>query len=989
MADLVSQVKQTVELAIQHALVLQKPDGHWCGELKSNVTITSEYIFLRQALVLDLTTDGSAYTRYILAEQNRDGSWGMDNPAMQRARIFILGAGGVAKVRVFTRIFLATFGLFPWDAIPQLPVELILLPSFCPINIYSFSSWARGTIAPLLLICHHQPVYALPNGLNGLRTIPLLRSHARRQCITWILERQKETGDWAGIFPPMHASVYAFILEGYTLSDAPVRLALQALEDFAWEDRAGKRIQPCVSPVWDTALMAVALADVQYARERRPLDRALGWIKDRQLLNPRRGDWRVYRPGLEPGGYSFEYTNTWYPDVDDTAAVILAQVKHSPAAVSSETNPDGGWAAFDVESTKTFLIKIPFSNMDSLCDMSCSDITGRVLEAFGAMSRSAHHVSGTMDLGASFPGLREACTRAIDYLVSTQEDSGAWFGRWACNYVYGTSNVFCGLSYYVDDDPRVRGLVERAIEWVKAGQNADGGWGESLSYKGSSSERQGHVESTASQTAWAVMGLLAHLPYLPCSDLAVERGVIPLRFWDDKDYIRCLTIDFTYRFDDVLDVQKLESALGRLMRVGDWGQLGARIRRNGRRHEYHVPAGYSDSRPAFVFTTAEFDLRQNQEELMPSPAEFTPLLRHPDTPRKLEDWLSSDRPQLHIHAVLFTDATLLTITHPHTLFDALSRSISISAWITVLNNREEDVPRVLPFDTDPLDDLGKNKGYGRNYIEYSSVFGGIRFVIFCFRLLLEILWSRSEEEHPIRIPGRCLDRMHQVALDDLASRSEEMTDPAPFLSHSDLLAAWWVRTMVKALDVSPSRTVTFLNSFNTRAIVPEFLDQGDAVYIGNSISCGCSLSTASQILQDESLADIASQARQALADHRTPERIHAMAATQRASFTQTPHILGGSGVLLLSCTNYHKARCFEADFSAAVMKVGIPLEDRAHKLGRPSYINSVVHGGGYRLRNVIRVLGRDAEGDWWIVFRTRAGAWLVIHRELALLEGED
>ncbi|KAF9882813.1 hypothetical protein FE257_005120 [Aspergillus nanangensis] len=606
--QLVSQVEHAVQRSIDYAMGSVRPDGHWYGELKSNVTITAEYIFLRQALGLDLEADGPAYCRHILSQQNPDGSWGLapehpgdvsttteaylalkilstgvDTPSMQRARTFILNAGGIARVRVFTRIFLATFGLFPWTAVPQLPVELILLPYFCPINIYKFASWARGTIAPLLIICNHQPVYALPNGLsadndyldtlwldptnknvpygpslcdllfewdiaglafsildkvlyqlNGLRSIPLLRPYARRECMKWILDRQEKTGDWAGIFPPMHGSVYAFVLEGYALDDAPVRLGIEALENFTWEDETGKRVQPCVSPVWDTALMSIGLSDVM-SPDRPIVDRALTWVRSRQLLHPR-GDWCVYRPHLAPGGFSFEYHNSCYPDVDDTAAVILAQVKHDASAVDSPSvlaaatwilgmqNPDGGWAAFDVENDKLFLNKIPFSDMDSLCDTSCADITGRILEAFGLMILHAAPASEKATTSAThlLPALRAACTRAIDYLASTQEPTGAWFGRWGCNYIYGTSHALCGLTYFADQSPQVRKMVPPALAWIKANQNLDGGWGESLlSYR---SANQGQrASSSPSQSAWGLMGLLAHLPP---TDIAIERGVI-------------------------------------------------------------------------------------------------------------------------------------------------------------------------------------------------------------------------------------------------------------------------------------------------------------------------------------------------------------------------------------------------------------------------------------------------------------------------------
>ncbi|PYH81571.1 squalene cyclase [Aspergillus uvarum CBS 121591] len=601
--ELASLVKDTLDQATEFSRETVHPDGHWCGELKSNATITSEYVFLRYALGLDLTADGPSYVYWLLSEQNPDGSWGLapeipgdvsttteaylalkilgediTSVPMQRARTFVLQAGGVAAVRVFTRIFLATFGLFPWTSIPQIPVELVLLPSSLPINIFKLASWARGTIAPLLLICHHQPVYPLPNGqsasndyldelwtdstnknvpygkslwslaadrdaaglaftvvdkvlyqLGGLRSVPFMRTYARRKCVEWILDRQETSGDWGGIFPPMHASMYALLLEGYRLDDEPVRLGFEALERFAWQDEQGKRIQACVSPVWDTALMTVGLCDAM-STDKGHLERAVSWIRRRQIFDLR-GDWRVYRPNLAPGGFSFEYDNTWYPDVDDTAAIILAQIKQDPKSVSSFSvvqatkwilgmqNPDGGWAAFDVENDKLFLNKIPFSDMDSLCDTSCADITGRILEAFGLLVRIPDKSKTVVHL---YPQLRLACHRAIGYFASTQESNGSWFGRWGCNYIYGTSHALCGLVYFIDEDKRVQRMADLAIQWLKSIQNVDGGWGESLlTYKDPNILIKGH-KSTAAQTAWALMALLAYLPH---TDEAIERGV--------------------------------------------------------------------------------------------------------------------------------------------------------------------------------------------------------------------------------------------------------------------------------------------------------------------------------------------------------------------------------------------------------------------------------------------------------------------------------
>lgn len=598
---IVSEAEDALKLAIDYSLGSVHTNGHWCGELKSNATITAEYVFLRQAFGLDLISDRDAYCRYFLSEQNPDGSWGLapeypgdvsttveaylalkilgtspDLPAMKRARDFVVHNGGVAAVRVFTRMFLATFGLFPWDAVPQLPVEFILLPAVSPINIYKLASWARGSIAPLLIICHHRPVYALPNGisshndyldelwcdtsnknvpygaslwkqlsqadatgvaftlldkllyqLNGLRSLPLIRTYARRECLQWILQHQETTGDWAGIFPPMHGSIYAFMLEGFKLHDRPVQLGLQALENFTWEDTRGKRVQPCVSPVWDTALMAIGLCDALSA-DHKVIAQAISWIRDQQLFHTH-GDWRVYRPRLAPGGFSFEYMNTWYPDVDNTAVAILAQVKSDPAAIESDSvikaatwilgmqNRDGGWAAFDVDNDKLFLNKIPFSDMGSLCDTSCPDITGRILEAFGLMMTLAPEKSGgAMKLHAD---LRRACERGITYLLSTQESNGSWFGRWGCNYIYGTSHALCGLAYFIKESPRVSAIVQPAVRWLKSMQNADGGWGESLLSYHCPGRKQ---DSTASQTAWALMGLLAYTPH---TDDSVCRGI--------------------------------------------------------------------------------------------------------------------------------------------------------------------------------------------------------------------------------------------------------------------------------------------------------------------------------------------------------------------------------------------------------------------------------------------------------------------------------
>ncbi|KAI9375931.1 terpenoid cyclases/protein prenyltransferase alpha-alpha toroid [Aspergillus egyptiacus] len=610
---LAEEARQSLQRAANYSFNRQHSDGHWCGELKSNATITAEYVMLRQALGLDLSVDRDHLIGGFLSDQNPDGSWGLaphipgdistsveayfalkllgvqpDTTPMRRAREFILSVGGVAKVRIFTRIFLATFGLFPWNAVPELPAELILLPAAAPVSIYRFSSWARSTVVPLLIISHHRPIFSLPNGkstvndfldelwcnaavktvpytpaiwemlktdivalaftlvdsvlhmLGGLRYSPT-RSYARRKCIDWILDHQEEEGDWAGIYPPMHGGLLALCLEGYKPDDPPMRRGLEALERFAWYDRGGKRIQACVSPVWDTILTTVGLCDAGIPSHRTAS--AITWVKARQLVGPE-GDWRVYQPNITPGGFSFEYFNRWYPDVDDTAAAILAMVKQDPQCRDPSTslvvrravewilgmqNRDGGWGAFDVHNDRLWLNKIPFSDMDSLCDPSTADVTGRILEAFGLLMQgaAANKYGITADL---IDGMNLACDRAITYLARTQEPTGAWYGRWGCNYIYGTSNVLCGLVYFsikrgetVEHDDCVKDCIRAGVEWLKAVQNADGGWGETLlSYKDPQATAGRGSPSTASQTAWALMGLLAHLP---AEDRSVRLGV--------------------------------------------------------------------------------------------------------------------------------------------------------------------------------------------------------------------------------------------------------------------------------------------------------------------------------------------------------------------------------------------------------------------------------------------------------------------------------
>lgn len=290
----------------------------------------------------------------------------------------------------------------------------------------------------------------------------------------------------------MNVSIQALLLEGYKFEDPEIQRGLQAIERFAIHDAKGKRIQPCVSPVWDTVLMLQALCDAGISPSDQRLHLTAKWIKSRQNIGPE-GDWRINSPKLNAGGFSFEYFNAWYPDTDDTAAAILALVKQNPSSIDSSVisravlwicgmqNSDGGWGAFDRGNDKLWLNKIPFSDMNALCDPSTVDVTGHILEAFALILETANHEFITPILHNK---IAEACEGAIAYLIQQQERTGAWFGRWGVNYIYGTSSVLVGLSYFAKERVDVKDAIANAISWLCSIQNADGGWGEGLdSYK--------------------------------------------------------------------------------------------------------------------------------------------------------------------------------------------------------------------------------------------------------------------------------------------------------------------------------------------------------------------------------------------------------------------------------------------------------------------------------------------------------------------------
>ncbi|WP_405719553.1 squalene--hopene cyclase [Streptomyces sp. NBC_01537] len=575
-----STTRQTAERAARraadHLLARQHPDGWWKGDLETNVTMDAEDLLLRQFLGIQDDRTTAAAARWIRSQQRDDGAWPTfhggpgdlsatveayvalrlagdtpEAPWMASASAWVRERGGIARARVFTRIWLALFGWWRWEDLPELPPELIFLPKWVPLNIYSFGQWARQTIVPLTIVAAHRPVRPGPFALDELHTDPLLpnpprprppfnswdgffqrldralhgyrriqlrplRRAALKAGARWIIERQEDDGCWGGIQPPAVYSVIALNLLGYALDHPVLKAGLDSLDRFAvWPDEDTRMIEACQSPVWDTCLATIALADAGLPADHPALVRAAGWMLDEQITKT--GDWAVQRPQLPPGGWAFEFHNDNYPDIDDTAEVVLAllRVNHpDPARLRTAVergvrwnigmqSKNGAWGAFDADNTSTFPNRLPFCDFGEVIDPPSADVTAHVVEMLAALGLEHD----------------EHTRRGIDWLLAEQEPSGAWFGRWGVNYIYGTGSVVpaltaCGL-------PGSHPAIRRAVTWLESVQNEDGGWGEDLrSY--SSEEWIGRGASTASQTAWALLALLAAGER---DGQAVERGV--------------------------------------------------------------------------------------------------------------------------------------------------------------------------------------------------------------------------------------------------------------------------------------------------------------------------------------------------------------------------------------------------------------------------------------------------------------------------------
>lgn len=546
-----------VRRAANHLLGLQDGAGWWKGELATNVTMEAEDLLLRRFLGIDTDELVAQTARWIRSQQRLDGTWSTfeggpgdlsttveayvalrlagDDPRAEHladARAFIMRNGGLERTRVFTRIWLALFGQWSWDQLPVMPPELVLLPRWVPLNIYDWACWARQTVVPMTVVCALRPrrdlgfdveelrTYATPppagqpwtvggffdrldRALHGYERRPMgrLRRQALAAAERWILDRQEADGSWGGIQPPWVYSVLALHLLGYPVDHPVLRRALEGLDRFTVREPspAGpvRRLEACQSPVWDTALAVTALADAGVGTDQPAMCRARDWLLGEEITVP--GDWRVRRPELAPGGWAFEFDNDGYPDTDDAAEVILAldRFAGSPAAVDRGVSwllgmqsTDGGWASFDADQTRTLPRQLPFCDFGEVVDPPSADVTGHIVEALAARGMSGH------------PAVRAG----VAWLLRAQTPDGSWFGRWGVNHVYGTGAVVPALiaAGVAPAGPAIR----RAVRWLVEHQNDDGGWGEDLrSYRDPAWIGRG--DSTASQTAWALLALLA------------------------------------------------------------------------------------------------------------------------------------------------------------------------------------------------------------------------------------------------------------------------------------------------------------------------------------------------------------------------------------------------------------------------------------------------------------------------------------------------
>lgn len=596
-------LEKSIASATEALLACRQADGHWVFELEADATIPSEYVLLRHYLAepVDAVLEAKV-ANYLRRTQGAHGGWplvydgpfdisasvksyfalkmigdSVDAPHMVRAREAIRSRGGAANVNVFTRFLLALYGVVTWRAVPVLPVEIMLLPMWSPFHLSKVSYWARTTLVPLMMLAALKPRAKNPKGIGidelflqdpksvgmtskaphqswgwfllfrGLDKIlravePLfpkkLRQRAMERALAFTEERLNGEDGMGAIYPPMANIVMMYEALGKPEDFPPRAITRRGIDKLLVIGEQEAYCQPCVSPVWDTALTCHALAEVGGPEAVAKARQGLEWLKPRQVLDLA-GDWAVKAPGTRPGGWAFQYNNAHYPDLDDTAVVVMAMDRarrHSGSGEFDEAiargrewiegmqSRDGGWAAFDVNNLEYYLNNIPFSDHGALLDPPTEDVTARCISMLGQLGETA--------------ATSKVMADGIAYLRRTQLPEGSWYGRWGLNYIYGTWSVLSALNVAGIDREDL--MVRRAVEWLVSIQNPDGGWGEDavsyrLDYRGY--ERS---PSTSSQTAWALLGLMAAGQV---EHPAVVKGVEYLKstqtekgLWDEQRY---------------------------------------------------------------------------------------------------------------------------------------------------------------------------------------------------------------------------------------------------------------------------------------------------------------------------------------------------------------------------------------------------------------------------------------------------------------------
>ena len=565
--DLSSRVAVAIDAARKFLFSQQHEEGYWCGELEADTTLESDYILLHTLLGTGNAKRFAKCATHILRHQNKDGGWSIyaggpsnisasvkayfglklagykaDHPALQRARRRILELGGVTEVNTFTKIYLCFLGQYDYDAVPAIPPEIVLFPNWFWFNIYEISSWSRAILVPLSICYAKKPLKKIPDEMGveelfvGGRDksrmhlhwskkliswrnfflsldrithwaervhIRPLRSIALKKAEKWMLAHFEMSDGLGAIYPSILNAIIALRCLGYSLDDPQVIRALDEFEKLGIEEDDTFRMQPCMSPVWDTAYALFVLGQAGVPENDPRLVKCADWILQKQVRTV--GDWKVKNPKGQPAGWYFEFNNEFYPDVDDSAMVCLAltHAEHPNGRYQRESIQraidwifsmqcrNGGWASFDKNNDRMVFEHIPFADHNAMLDPPTVDITGRILEMLAAYGYDQTH---------------PAVKRALKFIRDEQEPDGSWFGRWGVNYIYGTMLVLRGLEAMGVDyhEPH----VQQAAEWLRMVQNSDGGWGETCgSYD--DPDIKGIGPSTASQTAWAVLGLLA------------------------------------------------------------------------------------------------------------------------------------------------------------------------------------------------------------------------------------------------------------------------------------------------------------------------------------------------------------------------------------------------------------------------------------------------------------------------------------------------